>query len=172
MVDHTRNIKDDYKIDPNIIGEGSFGIVKKGRSKQTGEKVAIKMIAKRTMTEEDNIGLQTEIDILKQVDHPNIVKLYDVYEDNDNYFLVMELMTGGEVFDVLLEKEQFSEKEVRDIITPIMDAIKYCHSLGIVHRDIKPENLLFSSKESESSIIKVSDFGLARFIDEEVLATT
>lgn len=124
------------------------------------------------MNEEDNIALQTEIDILKQVDHPNIVKLFDVYEDNENYFLVMELMTGGEVFDVLLEKEQFSEKEVRDIITPIMDAIKYCHSLGIVHRDIKPENLLFSSKESESSIIKVSDFGLARFIDDEILATT
>jgi len=84
----------------------------------------------------------------------------------------MELMTGGELFDVLLEKEQFSEKEARDVIRPIIDAIGYCHSLGIVHRDIKPENLLFSSVDSETSIIKVSDFGLARFIDDEALATT
>ena len=73
---------------------------------------------------------------------------------------------------MLLEKEQFSEKEARDVITPIIDAIQYCHSLGIVHRDIKPENLLFSTKDSESSIIKVSDFGLARFVDDEALATT
>lgn len=66
----------------------------------------------------------------------------------------------------------FSEKEARDIIRPIIDAINYCHSLGIVHRDIKPENLLFSSKDQATAIVKVSDFGLARFMEEDVLATT
>mmetsp|Transcript_53645 Transcript_53645/g.73543 ORF Transcript_53645/g.73543 Transcript_53645/m.73543 type:complete len:82 (+) Transcript_53645:91-336(+) len=81
MVDHSRNLKDDYKVDTKVIGEGSFASVRKGRSKATGEKVAIKIIQKRTMTEEDRIALQTEIEILKQVDHPNIVKLIDVYED-------------------------------------------------------------------------------------------
>ena len=71
--------------------------MRKGKSRTTGERVAIKVISKRKMTEEDKIGLQNEIDILKQVDHPNIVKLHDIYEDDKYYFLVMELMMGGEV---------------------------------------------------------------------------
>jgi len=90
--------------------------------------------------------LQNEIDILTQVDHPNIVKLYEVCEDEQYFYLVMELMTGGELFDTILEKEQYSEKEAAETIRPIIDAIKYCHSLNIIHRDIKPENLLYSSK--------------------------
>lgn len=76
------------------------------------------------------------------------------------------------MFDQIIEKEKFSEKEAKEIITPIFDALIYCHNLGIVHRDIKPENLLFTSKDQLTSIIKVSDFGLARFIDQETLATT
>jgi len=83
---------------------------------------------------------------MMQVDHPNIVKLSEVFEDDSNYSLVMELMTGGELFDTILEKEYFSEKEAADAIRPVIDAIKYCHSLNIIHRDIKPENLLYSSK--------------------------
>ena len=71
-----------------------------------------------------------------------------------------------------MEKERFNEAEARDVIAPIFDALIYCHKLGIIHRDIKPENLLFSSKDQSTSIIKVSDFGLARFIDGETLATT
>jgi len=80
------------------------------------------------------------------VDHPNIVKLYEVCEDEHYFYLVMELMTGGELFDTILEKESYSEKEAAETIRPIIDAIKYCHSLNIIHRDIKPENLLYSSK--------------------------
>ena len=71
-----------------------------------------------------------------------------------------------------MKKEKFTEKEALEIIKPIFDAIIYCHQLGIIHRDIKPENLLFSSKETETAIIKVSDFGLARFVDRDNLATT
>ena len=81
-------------------------------------------------------------------------------------------MPVRQLFDQILEKERFSESEARDIIAPIFDALKYCHTLGIIHRDIKPENLLFSSKEMGDAIVKVSDFGLARFIDNETLATT
>ena len=124
------------------------------------------------MTEEDRVGLQNEIDILKQVDHPNIVKLHDIYEDEKYFFLIMELLTGGELFDQILTKEKFNESEARDIVAPIFDALIYCHSMGIVHRDIKPENLLFSSKDNANAIMKVSDFGLARFVDSETLATT
>ena len=122
------------------------------------------------MTEEDRIGLLNEIDILKQVDHPNIVKLIYVYEDSQTFSLVLELMTGGELFETILEKSSFSEQEAKELILPIVDAIKYCHSLGIVHRDIKPENLLFSSKDPSVAVIKVSDFGLARTIEEDQFA--
>ncbi len=118
------------------------------------------------------IGLQNEIEILMHIDHPNIVKLTDVFEDSDHYYLVMELMTGGELFDTLIYREEFSEKEVSDIIRPIIDAINYCHQLSIIHRDIKPENLLFSSKDPHTRVIKVTDFGLARFISSESLAST
>jgi len=84
----------------------------------------------------------------------------------------MELMTGGELFDTILEKEVFTEKEAADTVRPIIDAMLYCHNLNIIHRDIKPENLLFSTKDPHTRIIKVSDFGLARFISNETLATT
>jgi len=109
---------------------------------------------------------------MTQVDHPNIVKLYEIFEDESTYSLVMELMTGGELFDSILEKEYYSEREAAETIRPIIDAIKYCHSLNIIHRDIKPENLLYSSKNATTAIIKVSDFGLARYISNETLAGT
>lgn len=76
------------------------------------------------------------------------------------------------MFDQILSKEKFDEKTARDIVAPIFDALIYCHSLGIVHRDIKPENLLFSTKDPATAIIKVSDFGLARFVEGDALATT
>mmetsp|Transcript_76222 Transcript_76222/g.105436 ORF Transcript_76222/g.105436 Transcript_76222/m.105436 type:complete len:211 (+) Transcript_76222:303-935(+) len=84
----------------------------------------------------------------------------------------MELMQGGELFDMLMDKEIFTEKEARDIIAPIIDAIKYCHSLDIIHRDIKPENLLLSSKDPELAQVKVADFGMARFVSVDTLAQT
>lgn len=82
---------------------------------------------------------------MSNVDHPNIVKLFDIFEDENCYSLVMELMTGGELFDTILEKEYFNEKEAADTIRPVIDAIKYCHSLNIIHRDIKVQfiNLCF-----------------------------
>lgn len=106
------------------------------------------------------------------MDHPNIVNCFDIYEDEKYIYIVMELLQGGELFDQILKKEKFTEKEARDIIAPIFDALTYCHDLGIIHRDIKPENLLFSSKDPASAIMKVSDFGLARFVTEGNFATT
>ena len=84
------------------------------------------------------------------MDHPNVVKLYEIYEDEDNIYLVMELMTGGELFDRVVDKEHYSEKEAADTIRPIVDAIKYCHSLGIVHRDLK---VIFGSTVARKSSI-------------------
>lgn len=97
--------------------------------------------------------------------------MFEIYEEDDHIYLVLELMTGGEMFDRIVDKEHYSEKEAADAIRPIVDAIKYCHASGIVHRDIKPENLLYSSKDAKGSVVKISDFGLARFVNNE-LATT
>lgn len=114
--------------------------------------------------------MQSEVDILSQLDHPNVVKLYEIFDEGDCLCLVMELMVGGELFDRIVEKEHYSEREAADTIRPLVDAIRYCHSMGIVHRDLKPENLLYGSRDSGATL-KISDFGLARFVQGE-LATT
>eukprot|EP00347_Sterkiella_histriomuscorum_P012353 403368920 len=149
---------------------GSFSIMRQGINKKTGQKVAIKIIHRESLEEEDEIALQTEVEILSQVDHPNVVKLYEIFDNKDCMFLVQELMSGGELFDRIVEKEQYSEKEAADTIRPIVDAVRYCHSMGIIHRDLKPENLLYASRDKQS-IIKISDFGLARFLNGELAFT-
>ena len=82
------------------------------------------------------------MELLRQIDHPNVIKLYEVYECDRSICLVTELMEGGELFDRIVEKKYFNEDEARQIIRILIDALDYCHSLGILHRDIKPENLL------------------------------
>ena len=93
-----RNIKETYKIE-STIGRGSFATVKKAKLRSTGVRYAVKVLSKRKMSEEDKIAILTEIDILKQIDHPNVVKMIDVFEDERHWCLVMELMEGGELFD-------------------------------------------------------------------------
>lgn len=121
-----RNIKENYKIE-GTIGRGSFATVKRAKNRATGDRVAVKVLSKRKMSDEEKEAMQTEIEILKQLDHPNIVKLLDVYEDERHWCLVMELMTGGELFDMILEKEQFDENEAREAIKIMIDALRYCH---------------------------------------------
>merc|ERR1711957_1124337 len=97
-----------------------------------------------------------------------------VRKDKNHYCLVMELMCGGELFDHIIEQETFNEERAQSIMAPVFDAVIYCHERDIIHRDIKPENLLLSGKDLSDSIIKISDFGLARYINAgtEELATT
>ena len=166
-----RNIKETYKIEATL-GKGSFATVKKAKNRETGERFAVKVLSKKKMSDEDKASMQTEIEILKSVDHPNIVKLIDVFEDERHWCLVMELMQGGELFDEILEKDHFSESEAREATKAIIDAIGYCHEKGIAHRDIKPENLLLQSKEAGITSLKVADFGLARLLEEDSLAST
>lgn len=86
-------------------------------------------------------------------------------------FLVMELLSGGELFDRIVEKESYSEKEASDTIRPIVDALRYCHGIGVIHRDLKPENLLYLNDE-EGASLKITDFGVARFMQQQEQATT
>lgn len=163
-------IVDYYKFEEEL-GAGSFAVVKSAVNKKTGEVVAVKIIDRKEMQEDDEVALQSEIEILSSLEHPNVVKMYEVFDESDYMYIVLECMTGGELFDRIVEKESYSEKEAADTILPIVDAIRYCHDTGIIHRDLKPENLLYETKD-EDSVIKISDFGLARFLPTDVFATT
>jgi calcium-dependent protein kinase len=154
-----------------IIGSGSYGTVRKCRNKETGQIFACKTIAKENV---DNIQmLQREIAIMKEVRHPHIIQLEDVYEDEDHIHLVTELCTGGELYDRVIDKAEaadgnghFSELDAAHIIHDILDAISYCHDeKHIVHRDLKPENFLLKDK-SDQSAVKIIDFGLSRRDDD------
>jgi len=123
------------------------------------------------MGEDELESLYNEIDIQAEIDHPNIIKLFEVYETDDHIYLILELMKGGELFDRIVDLEFFTEKEAKEVILPIIDAVNYCHELDIIHRDLKPENLLYES-EDEGALIKISDFGLARFLSASNFATT
>jgi len=163
------DIKDKYLFE-KTLGQGSFGEVKRAKNKVTGEEFACKIVNKADMQQEDLLALQTEVEILSQIDHPNVVKLNEVWEDKGKFYMVMELMTGGELFDRIVEKDHYSEKEAADTIRPIVDAIRYCHSMGVAHRDLKPENLLYATRDTHS-IIKISDFGLAKVYDSSLMMT-
>ena len=138
------------------IGEGGYGKIYKVKNKESGDIRAMKQILKSKIPDIEKF--QNEIKILSMVDHPNIVRLFEVIEDDKYFNLFQELCTGGE----LLSKVQkpLKEKEIAKIFKQIMSAIAYCHEKGIVHRDMKLENILFST-ESEDSPIKIIDFGLS-----------
>jgi len=139
------------------IGEGAYGKIYKVRNKQSGDIRAMKQIQKNKI--KDLTKFQTEIKILKLVDHPNIVRLFEVIEDDNYYNLLQELCTGGELLKKT-ETTQLKEKEIARIFNQIMSAVAYCHDKGIAHRDLKLENILFASEEPDSPI-KIIDFGFS-----------
>lgn len=115
----------------------------------------------------------TEVEILKQLDHPNIVKLFEVYEDDKHWSLVMELVQGGQLFEQIYLRAETTELEARRAIKQIIDAVLYLHQHGILHRDIRPENLLLMSKEMGLDSLKLVNFGLAKqFEGGQQLAST
>lgn len=97
------------------------------------------------MDEDEKLRLRYEIDILKNLDHPNIMKLYEVFEDSQSIYLVSELCKGGELFDELMKKKNFDERYAASIVKQILSAIAYCHSRKVAHRDLKPENVLLDT---------------------------
>ena len=90
------------------------------------------------------------------------MKLYEIFDEDNCICLVMELLSGGELFDRIVEKENYSEKEAADTIRPIVDALRYCHNMGIIHRDLKPENLLLDYDNT----LKIVDFGLSNMYEK------
>jgi len=147
------------------IGRGAFSVVRVGVHKKTGKKYAIKLIEKANLGADLN-RLQTEIKILKQVDHPNIIKLKELFETPKILAIVTELVTGGEVFDKIVEQGSYSEKDAAILVGKMVSAIDYLHKRGIVHRDLKPENLLLKDEKSITEV-KIADFGLSKIVGEK-----
>lgn len=160
-----------YKVEPGELGKGAFSVVRLGVNRETGEKVAIKIIDKRNVSENFQKNLSREILILTKVSHPNIVCLLDLYDAGDRFLFVMELVTGGELFDRIVQKGCYYEDDAKKLVEKIVRGVAYLHENGIAHRDLKPENLLLKSKDNDYDV-KIADFGLSSFMDSHKLMQT
>ncbi|XP_026200442.1 calcium/calmodulin-dependent protein kinase IGa [Anabas testudineus] len=160
------NIKDvfDFK---GKMGSGSFSEVFMVKEKTTGKLYALKCLKKKHLA---HSNLENEINVLKRIKHENVVGLEDFYESQTHYYLVMQLVSGGELFDRILDKGVYTEKDASTVIKQVLQAVCYLHENGIVHRDLKPENLLYYSMD-ENAKIMVSDFGLSKTLEHGVMST-
>lgn len=153
------------------IGEGTFAKVKFARNTETGENVAIKVLAKSTILKHRMVEqIKREISIMKIVRHPCIVRLHEVLASQTKIYIIQEFVTGGELFGKIVHLVRLSEDEARRYFQQLIDAIAHCHSKGVYHRDLKPENLLLDFQGN----LKVSDFGLSALPQQgvELLYTT
>ena len=150
------------------LGKGAFSVVKLGINKvsggggelvgaviqthtnlifllqQTGQKTAVKIIKKKDLSEEDLASLREEINILGGIQHDHVIKLYETYDEGQELYMVTELVEGGEMFDRIVAKSSYTEREARDVVRVVLETIAYLHEADIVHRDLKPENLLLT----------------------------
>lgn len=176
------SIDDTYQILPQVTATGVAGQVRHCIHIPTNEVCAVKTISK-SHNKHSQSRIRREVAFLQEVDHPNIISLYDVYEENDLVHIVTELCNGGELFDKIVTKAKlskmqasmddidgervstlpscFDEKSAARIIRSMLSAVSYLHQRDIVHRDIKPENILFTEKDNEHSTVKLIDFGLS-----------
>jgi 5'-AMP-activated protein kinase catalytic alpha subunit len=140
------------------LGEGTFGKVKYAVNTETGERVAIKVLDKEKI-QKQNMGAQIkkEISIMKMVKHDYVVQLKEVLASRTKIFIVLELITGGELFDKIVAEGRFIEEQARFYFRQLIEGVAYCHAQGVCHRDLKPENLLLD----ENNNLKISDFGLS-----------
>ncbi|KAJ8395074.1 hypothetical protein AAFF_G00035300 [Aldrovandia affinis] len=151
------------------LGEGSFSEVRVARHRSSQRLVAVKCIHKRALKGKEAL-LENEIAVLRKIDHENIVSLEETFETPTKLYLVMTLVTGGELLDRILERGNYTEKDASRVIQQVLEAIRHLHQLGIVHRDLKPENLLYESPLEDSKIV-ISDFGLSKMEEQGVLST-
>ena len=158
-----KNLLDLYDIKEKS-GKGKFGLVKHAIHKQSGKEVAIKIMAKKNMSTADLELAKTEIDILKICNHPNIIKLYDVFDTPEYIYIIMEYCSGKDLFSYI-EKRNYKLPEPRaaNIIHKLSMAIFYIHSYGIIHRDLKPENILMTDN-TDNADIRLLDFGLSKIV--------
>ena len=151
----------DYII-KKTIGSGTFSTVKLGTHRITQKKVAIKILDKNKIESRDDLErIIREMQILTEMHNPFVIKVYKIYEDKNNFLIIMEYCEGGELFNYIVKKKRLSEEEASYFFFQLINGIEYIHSKGIAHRDLKPENLLLS----KNKILKIIDFGLSNFYD-------
>ncbi|XP_057538888.1 calcium-dependent protein kinase 1-like [Amaranthus tricolor] len=163
LLKKTGNIKEFYTLGRKL-GQGQFGTTFMCIEKSSGKEYACKSIAKRKLlTNEDVEDVRREIQIMHHLaGHPNVIAIKGAYEDAVAVHLVMELCKGGELFDRIIQRGHYTERQAADLTRTIIGVVETCHSLGVMHRDLKPENFLFESHE-EDSPLKTIDFGLSMF---------
>nr|XP_054587919.1 serine/threonine-protein kinase BRSK2 isoform X8 [Nothobranchius furzeri] len=165
---HYANYVGPYRLE-KTLGKGQTGLVKLGVHCVTGQKVAIKIVNREKLSESVLMKVEREIAILKLIEHPHVLKLHDVYENKKYLYLVLEHVSGGELFDYLVKKGRLTPKEARKFFRQIISALDFCHSHSICHRDLKPENLLLDEKNN----IRIADFGMASLqVGENLLETS
>lgn len=160
MAAHVVPIEKDYVIGKEL-GRGRFSTVCECVNKETTIHYAVKIIEKAKIEPEEKALLRTEIAVLKLVNHPNIIKMQGIYETRTHMYIVMEKLTGGELFERIVGRPRFSEDEAAKLIRPLLESVGYLHDLGIVHRDIKPENILCGDNCED---VKIADFGLSKMV--------
>ncbi|KHG16968.1 CBL-interacting serine/threonine-protein kinase 8 [Gossypium arboreum] len=147
------------------IGEGTFAKVKFAQNTETGESVAMKVLDRSTIIKHKMVDqIKREISIMKLVRHPYVVRLHEVIASRTKIYIILEFITGGELFDKIVHKGRLSEAEARRFFQQLIDGVEYCHSKGVYHRDLKPENLLLDSLGN----LKISDFGLSALPEQGV----
>ncbi|XP_028257338.1 serine/threonine-protein kinase BRSK2-like isoform X3 [Parambassis ranga] len=165
---HYANYVGPYRLE-KTLGKGQTGLVKLGVHCVTCQKVAIKIVNREKLSESVLMKVEREIAILKLIEHPHVLKLHDVYENKKYLYLVLEHVSGGELFDYLVKKGRLTPKEARKFFRQIISALDFCHSHSICHRDLKPENLLLDEKNN----IRIADFGMASLqVGESLLETS
>jgi calcium-dependent protein kinase len=162
QVGDSNKVTDRYDLVADEIGAGGFGKVFKARDKEFDNRtVAVKKVQKNTRTPTESADLGVEIQVMKDLDHPNICKLLATFEEGRNIFFIMELCEGGEVFDRIIELGYISERTTSEIVGQVASALHYAHFRKICHRDIKPENVVFCSTDKNDNRVKLIDWGLA-----------
>uniref|UniRef100_A0A8C2EYA3 non-specific serine/threonine protein kinase n=1 Tax=Cyprinus carpio TaxID=7962 RepID=A0A8C2EYA3_CYPCA len=165
---HTHSLRRRFEV-LETLGRGTYGKVKRAVERRCGKTVAIKSIRKERLRDDlDRAHIQREIEITASLVHPNIIRLYEVFESRERIVMVMEYASGGELYDYIQDKQRLSEEEARHFFRQITSAVQYCHKNGVVHRDLKLENILLDKDLN----VKLADFGLSnRYMRGQCLDT-
>lgn len=164
-------VEDFYTVGDEL-GKGGFAVVRKATNKSTGEAVAIKFIEKKFVVEpNERKCLTREIEIMKKVNHPNVLHLIDIFETDTHLCMVLELVTGGELFYKIVNRGSYSEHDAANIVRQLVTGVEYLHREGVAHRDLKPENLLCNG-DGDAMVIKIADFGLSKIFSNDTLQTS
>ena len=164
VVQNSNDVKKEYIFMSPPLGKGAYGEVRKAKHIKSDIIRAVKILTKKKCDAEEQKKFLDEIKILKTLDHPNIVRVIEYFEDTAQMYIITELCSGGELFDRIIQLQRFNEKKGKETMSAVLGAISYCHSKGIVHRDLKPENILYETTDANSNV-KIIDFGTSTVFD-------